>query len=63
MPETSRYEVQHESGVLEILSELPLFEEALPDYAELKESYALDFWARPTLEWDFACETLPVTRD
>ena len=45
-----------------MLQEMPLFEEIMPEYASLKQTYLYDFWSRPTLDWSLACERGNSTR-
>jgi len=53
----TEYEVQHDSGVLEILKAKPLSEDYFPDQFKGKHATEYKFYGRPTISWSLDCNT------
>ena len=52
----SEYTLNKESGVLDLLRQLPYGEDYVEDVMANKKETELDLWARPTISWKLDCE-------
>ena len=53
--QVSEYDLQLDSGVLEIIKAQPMADNYVGDYEKKKEEL-LSFWTRPTIQWSLTCE-------
>ena len=52
----SEYTLDKESGVFDLLRQLPYGEDYVEDVMDNKKETELDLWSRPTISWKLDCE-------
>jgi len=53
---TTEWALQSDAGTIQVLTELPLYTQYMPNYVSQKKDNQYKMWTRPTITWKLECE-------